>query len=128
MENKKSMMKYHQINVTLDSGVEFIIKVKGQDYYTLRDWLDTLPGLSKYEDVKAVLPIRPHSIRKNPSKITLARMAAGLSQQELADLLGVSRTQEQRWEYKYNRVRADTLKLIADALNVDITDLIDEEE
>ena len=124
MENQKSMMKYHQINVALSSGAEVILKVKGVDYYAVKDWLSSLPGIAKIEDVKATLPMRPHTVRKNPSKITLARMAAGMSQQELADLLGVSRTQEQRWEYGYNRVRADTLSRIADALGVDVADLI----
>ena len=127
MENKKTMMKYHQINLTLTGGAEVILKVKGTNYNSVRNWLSTLPGITVIEDVKATMPIKPHTIRKNPSKITLARMAAGLSQQELADLLGVSRTQEQRWEYGYNRVRAYTLSRIADALGVDVNDLIQDD-
>lgn len=129
MENKKSMMKYHQINVTLDSGAEIILKVKGQDYYEAREWLDSLSGIS-YEDVKAVLPIKPHTTKKmegKESKITLARMKAGLTQEELSELLGVSRTQLQRWEYGYNRIRVHNLKRIAEVLNVDDwTDLMEE--
>ena len=126
MENQKSMMKYHQINVTLETGAEIILKVKGADYYECREWLDTLPGVEKYEDVKAVLPIRPHTTLKNPSKITKARMAAGLSQQEFADLLGVSRTQAQRWEYGYNRMKAENLKRIGDVLGVEWSTLLEE--
>lgn len=126
MENQKTMMKYHQINVTLDSGADIILKVKGKDYYECHEWLESLPGVQKIEDVKSVLPIKPHTTIKNPSKITQARMAAGLSQLEFAELLGVGRTQAQRWEYGYNRPKAETLKRIGEVLGVDWTTLVDE--
>lgn len=127
MENQKFRTTTHQINVTLKTGGKFIVKVKGFDYEEVKNWIGTLPGIAEIEDIKPKIPIGPHSIRKNPSKITLARMAAGVHQQELADMIGVSRTQIQRWEYGYNRVRADTLSKIADALGVDVGDLIETE-
>lgn len=54
-------------------------------------------------------------------------MNAGLTQQEFADLLGVSRTQAQRWEYGYVRLRVDTMMRIAKVLNVEWTDLMEDQ-
>lgn len=120
-------IKYFQVNITLNSGEEIIVKIRGKDFDNVYAWIETLPGVKHYEEVKAVQKIGPHTIRNNPSKITQARMAAGLSQDDLADLLGVSRTQEQRWEYHYNRIRADTLKRIAEVLGVEMESLLEDE-
>ena len=55
------------------------------------------------------------------------RKEAGLTQQELADKIGVKTTQVARWEKSFNHIQPDALKRIAKALNVEWTDLIEEE-
>lgn len=130
METKQTMMKYHQIKVTLSSGVEIMLKVNGQDYYATHEWLDSLPGISGYEDMKSTAPIKPHITQRMKDKVTkiaIARLNAGLTQQELADKVGVSRTQVVRWERGPYNVRLDRLKRIAEVLNVEWTSLIDNE-
>ena len=127
--NIKMLKKYHQINVRLDTGAEFITKIKGENLSEVSNWLDRLPGIASYEEVKATNPMAPHATGKlkKKTKITEARLAAGLTQEELADLIGVGRTQIQRWEYGYNHVRVDVLMRIGEALGVNWTDLIEDE-
>lgn len=127
--NLKTLKKYHQLNVTLDSGVTFMIKTKGEHLEEVCQWLDGTTGIDEYDEVAATSPMKPHVTEKmkdKQTKITAARMKAGLTQQEFADLLGASRIQAQRWEYGKVRLRISTLKRIAKALNVEWTDLMEE--
>lgn len=58
------------------------------------------------------------------SPIARARKAAGLTQQELADKLGVIQQQVAKWEAAGANPQTKTLKRIADALGCSIDDLI----
>jgi transcriptional regulator with XRE-family HTH domain len=51
------------------------------------------------------------------SKIYSLRLANGMSRQELADSIGVTHQQLQKYEKGINRISAGRLALIADALN-----------
>lgn len=67
--NYKTLKKYHQLNVTLDSGVAFMIKVRGEDLMGLCEWLDSLSGIAQYDEVTAVNPMRPHVTKEwKPNK------------------------------------------------------------
>lgn len=61
---------------------------------------------------------------KVDSPIARARKAAGLTQQELADRLGVIQQQVAKWESGKVDIKLQTLKRIANALGCDIDDLI----
>ena len=124
--NQTSMMKYHQINVTIETGITVIVKVKGHDYYQFLEWLQKTPGIANYDEVRVVSPQKPHAVHKNPSKMTAARLAAGLSQVELADRIGVNRQNIQRWESGTNRPRTEFLKRVGEELGVDWTTLIED--
>lgn len=58
-------------------------------------------------------------------RIRAFRKAAGLSQTELADQIGVTSQQLQKYEKGTNRVGAGRLQLIAKALDVSITTFFD---
>lgn len=61
---------------------------------------------------------------KVESPIARARKAAGLTQQELADKLGVIQQQVAKWETAGANPQTKTLKRIAEALGVDADELI----
>ena len=55
------------------------------------------------------------------NKIRESRKAIGMTQQELADKLGVSTTSIVRWEYGHtDRITTDKAKRTADVLNIDV--------
>jgi DNA-binding XRE family transcriptional regulator len=112
------------MGVKLQSGIEFLAKVQGQDLPKFTEWIGRTPGVSGCEEVGAVNRIGPHS--NCTTKIARARMAAGLTQQGLADMLGVHIHQYQRWEYGIHRIKAEDLKRIGEALNVDWSTLIED--
>lgn len=61
----------------------------------------------------------------NPiSPIAYARHQAGLTQQELAEKLGVSQQQIHKWENGERNPKLPALKKIAEACGVDIMELI----
>jgi len=62
------------------------------------------------------------------SRIAAARTAAGLTQQELADKLFVSRHLVSKWEQGLRRPDLKTAELIAEALNVPPDSIISREE
>lgn len=65
------------------------------------------------------------SLRDLPSALIEARIAARLTQRQLADRLGVAEQQIQRWEANdYSGVNLDRLQSIADALGVQIHETI----
>ncbi len=61
---------------------------------------------------------------KATSPITAARKAAGMTQQQLADALGVAQVSVTRWERGEREPRVSTLKRIAAVLGCDLRDLI----
>lgn len=66
-----------------------------------------------------------HKPRKtNDSKIAQARRKKGWTQQQLADAIGSKQKYIARWELGTHKPAATTLLMIADALEVDIHDLI----
>lgn len=58
------------------------------------------------------------------SPIRAARIAAGMTQQQLADALGIAQQSVARWETGEREPRVSTLKRIAAALGCDLRDLI----
>jgi DNA-binding XRE family transcriptional regulator len=65
------------------------------------------------------------SIRELPSALIEARIAARLTQRQLAESIGVAEQQIQRWEVNdYSGVNLDRLQSIADALGVQILETI----
>ena len=111
------MKRYHMFNVKLNSGAECVIKVTGNDVDAFNRWISTAPGVTTCEEIRAVAPIKGHSGKK--TKIAIARMAAGFTQQEMADKLGVRISQYQRWEYGIYRVKMADLMRIGKILDVD---------
>lgn len=65
------------------------------------------------------------SLRDLPSALIEARIAARLTQRQLAERIGVAEQQVQRWEVNdYSGVGLDRLQGIADALGVQIQETI----
>ena len=58
------------------------------------------------------------------SKIKQLRLEKGLTQQQLADKIGVKQKDVSRWENGTYNPKLDKLQLIAKALECEITDLI----
>lgn len=71
-------------------------------------------------------PVEVWFSAKVESPIARARKAAGLTQQELADKLGVIQQQVAKWEAAGANPQTKTLKRIAEALGCDIEDLIED--
>ena len=61
----------------------------------------------------------------NPNLISRARQAAGITQAELAERIGVSTSQLQNWECGLRKPKLAALVKIARALQCDINSLID---
>ena len=59
-----------------------------------------------------------------PSPIRTARIAAGMTQQQLADSLGVAQQSVTRWETGEREPRVSTLKRIAAVLGCDLSALL----
>lgn len=63
--------------------------------------------------------------RGNESPVTRARMAAGLTQKQLADKVGSTAAEVSKWERGEREPRASKLKQIADALGCSVLDLME---
>lgn len=61
-------------------------------------------------------------------RIKLARQAAGISQEELAEKIGTKQSQVWRWESNRAEPRISFLKKIAEVTGVPLIDLITDEE
>lgn len=61
-------------------------------------------------------------------RIKLARQAAGISQEELAEKIGTKQSQVWRWESNRAEPRISFLKKIAEVTGVPLIDLIADEE
>lgn len=59
-----------------------------------------------------------------PSPIRAVRIAAGMTQQQLADALGVAQQSVTRWETGEREPRISTLRRIAAVLGCDVTALL----
>ena len=59
-----------------------------------------------------------------PSPIRAARIAAGMTQQQLADALGIAQQSVARWETGEREPRVSPLKRIAAVLGCDVTALL----
>lgn len=68
---------------------------------------------------------KAHRDRGNESPIARARMAAGLTQKQLADAVGSKQAEVTKWERGEREPRASKLKQIADALGCSVLDLME---
>ena len=121
-KRQKGMITY---DVKLESGVEFQVKIKGSDIGQFEDWMNSVSGIQDYNILKATSIIRPSTSKK--TKLSAARIAAGLTQQELADKTGVAISQGQRWEYGKNKPKVAALMRMSAILGVALEDLVDDE-
>ena len=89
---------------------------------------DELRGqLERYDDLRSgrVAQRTLTSIRELPIALIEARIAARLTQRELAERLGVPEQQVQRWEANsYAGVGIDRLQEIADALKLQVLETV----
>ena len=117
------MKRYYQYKVKLKSGIEFQAKVDGEHLGPFEEWINSVPNVSNAEMIRSVNKIGPHSSQK--TKLAIARMAAGITQQEMADRLGIGLASYQRWEYAQFKPKTKTLMAIGEILDVDWTTLIE---
>jgi DNA-binding transcriptional regulator YiaG len=83
--------------------------------------------LERYEDLRSgrVAQRTLHSLRELPIALIEGRIAARLTQRELAVRLGVPEQQVQRWEANsYSRVGIERLQEIADALQLQVYETV----
>jgi len=83
--------------------------------------------LARYDDLRSgrVVQRSLTSIRELPIALIEARIAAPLTQRELAEQLGVPEQQVQRWEANsYAGVGIDRLQEITDALKLEVVETI----
>lgn len=84
--------------------------------------------LDEYSDLKSghISQIEAHTLLDLPIALIKARIARGLSQSALAELIGVMPQQVQRWETeRYRKVAFERLSQIAQALNVLVSERVD---
>lgn len=117
------MKRYYQYKINTNSGVEFLAKVNSEDVELFNNWASNDRGISKYEEIRNVNKIGPHSAQK--TKLAMARMAAGITQVEMAEKLGVGLASYQRWEYAQFKPKTKTLIAIGEILDVDWTTLVE---
>ena len=107
-------------------GVDPRIAVLMRD--ALASEVDVLRGqLRHYEQLRAgqITQRKITSLRELPVALIEARIAARLTQRQLAKRLGVAEQQIQRWEAnEYTGVNLERLQSIADALGVRIRETI----
>ena len=83
--------------------------------------------LERYDDLRSgrVAQRTLNSLRELPIALIEARIAARLTQRELAKRLGVPEQQVQRWEANsYSGVAIDRLQEIADALQLQVLETV----
>lgn len=83
--------------------------------------------LADYEQLKSghIVTFVLGSLNDLPTTLIKARIAAGMTQKELADQIGVREQQIQRYEANhYNSASFDRLRSIASALNIEITQAV----
>lgn len=117
------MKRYHKYRIKLKSGAEFQAQVPSESVDMFDAWINNVPNVSNVEEIYSVNKIGPHSSQS--SKLAIERMNAGLTQQEMAEKLGVGTTTYQRWESKRFKPKTAALIAIGDILKVDWTTLIE---
>ena len=83
--------------------------------------------IAEYEQLKSgnILTFVLGSLKDLPTTLIKARIAAGMTQKELADKIGVREQQIQRYESThYSCASFDRLQSIANALNIDVTQAV----
>ncbi len=120
------MKRYRMFSATLETGMEFIMKIDGRDYDEFNAWIASVPSITKCEQIRAAAPIRGHSSKN--TAIARARMAAGFTQQEVADQLGVKIQQYQTYEYNQHHPKTQDLMRLGEILGVDFTTLMEYED
>ena len=83
--------------------------------------------LARYDDLRSgrVATRTLQSLRELPIALIEARIAAGLTQRQLADQLGIAEQQIQRWEANsYAGVGIERLQDIADVLHLEILETV----
>jgi DNA-binding Xre family transcriptional regulator len=94
-----------------------MVESLGSELVILREQLD------RYEALKSgkVRQRKVHSLRELPVLLIEGRIAAGLTQRQLADRLGLAEQQVQRYESTlYSGVGLDRLQEVVDALGLEI--------
>ncbi len=89
---------------------------------------DLRAELQRYDDLRSgrVASRTLTSLRELPVALIEGRIAARLSQRELAERLGVPEQQVQRWEANgYSGVSVDRLQDIADALGIQLRETVE---
>ena len=88
----------------------------------------TIPQMSKNMPYTVVMPSggRPTTAQRPElgERIATARERKGMSQYELAELLGVHQQSIAAWERKVSTIRSDTLVKLAQALSVSADELL----
>jgi HTH-type transcriptional regulator / antitoxin HipB len=83
--------------------------------------------IAEYEQLKSgnILTFVLGSLDDLPTTLIKARIAAGMTQKELADKIGVQEQQIQRYEAShYSSASFDRLRAIANALKIEITQAV----
>jgi HTH-type transcriptional regulator / antitoxin HipB len=83
--------------------------------------------IAEYEQLKSgdILTFSLNSLSDLPTILIKARIAAGMTQKELAEIIGVQEQQIQRYEAAhYSSTSFDRLQVIASALQIDITQAV----
>jgi HTH-type transcriptional regulator / antitoxin HipB len=83
--------------------------------------------IAEYEQLKSgdILTFSLNSLSDLPTTLIKARIAAGMTQKELAEIIGVQEQQIQRYEAAhYSSTSFDRLQVIASALQIDITQAV----
>jgi HTH-type transcriptional regulator / antitoxin HipB len=83
--------------------------------------------IAEYEQLKSgnILTFVLGSLDDLPTTLIKARIAAGMTQKELADKIGVQEQQIQRYEAShYSSASFDRLRTIANALKIEITQAV----
>lgn len=83
--------------------------------------------IAEYESLTGgdVSSIRLNSLSDLPRGLIKARIASGLTQRQLAELLGLKQQQIQRWEFEdYENSGFSTLVNVANALSLDVSEVI----
>ena len=121
------MKRNYSYDVNLTNGCNFIAKIKAEDNEKLLDWLNSAPGIKQYTELRSTNKISPF-IRTDTqaSNLAKARLAAGMTQQEMADALGVTTSQYQTWEYKKYAPKTTTLLRMSELLDVPLEELMED--
>jgi transcriptional regulator with XRE-family HTH domain len=118
---KLSKLQYTMGVLAMQNDENPFVKAQRRSLEELSDAMRT--ELTEYDELKSgkVSELTVETLADLPKTLIKARIARGLNQSQLAELLGTRPQQIQRWENdEYSNVGFTSLKLIADALNLDV--------